>query len=71
MVLYVTTLIPLAKELRVAEPGILSLFYADDMAFDGLERKSSQLLKMLMKRGADLGYFPEPAKSLFISDIPG
>ena len=24
-----------------------------------------------MKRGPDWGYFPEPAKSLFISDIPG
>ena len=25
---------------------------------------------MLMKRGQDLGYFPEPAKSLFILDTP-
>ena len=24
-----------------------------------------------MKRGPDQGYIPEPAKSLFISDIPG
>ena len=24
-----------------------------------------------MERGADRGYFPEPAKSLFISDTPG
>ena len=24
-----------------------------------------------MKRGTDRGYFPEPAKSLFISDTPG
>ena len=24
-----------------------------------------------MKRGTDLGYFPEPAKSLFISDTLG
>ena len=24
-----------------------------------------------MKRGPDRGYFPEPAKSLFISDTPG
>ena len=24
-----------------------------------------------MKRGPDQGYFPEPAKSLFILDIPG
>ena len=26
---------------------------------------------MLMKRGPDQGYFPDPAKSLFISDTPG
>ena len=25
---------------------------------------------MLMKRGLDRGYFPEPAKYLFISDTP-
>ena len=32
---------------------------------------SAQLLKLLMKRGSDRGYFPDPAKSLFILDIPG
>ena len=26
---------------------------------------------MLKKRGPDQGYFPDPAKSLFISDTPG
>ena len=26
---------------------------------------------MLMKRGPDQGYFPDPAKYLFISDTPG
>ena len=34
-------------------------------------RRSAQLLKLLMKRGPDQGYFPEPAKSLFILDNPG
>ena len=28
-------------------------------------------LKLLMKRGTDRGYFPDPAKSLFILDTPG
>ena len=43
----------------------------DDGAFDGSARRSAQLLKLLMKRGPDRGYFPEPAKSLFILDTSG
>ena len=61
MVLYGITLVPLAKEFRTADPGLLSPFYADDAAFDGSARRSTQLLKMLMKRGTDQGYFPKPA----------
>ena len=45
------TLVPLAEELRAADPGILSPFYADDAAFDGLAQQSAQLLKLLMNRG--------------------
>ena len=71
MVLYRITLVPLAEELRVADTGILSKFYADDAAFNGLERHSSHLLKLLMKRGPERGYFPEPAKSLFVLDTLG
>ena len=71
MVLYGITLVPLAEELRLANPGILSPFYAYDAAFGGLARRSAHILKLLMKRGPDRGYFPEPSKSLFISDTPG
>ena len=71
MVLYGITLIPLAEELIVADPGILSSFYLDDAAFDGSARRSAQILRLFMERGADRGYFPEPAKSLFISNTPG
>ena len=71
MVLYGITLSPLAEELRAADPGILSPFYADDAEFDGLERRSAHLLKLLMKKGPDQGYFPKLSKSLFISDTPG
>ena len=53
------------------DPGLLSPFYADDAAFDGLARRRTQLLKLLMKRGPDRGYFTDLAKSLFISDTPG
>ena len=71
MVLYGITLAPLTEELRAADPGLLSPFYADDAAFDGSAQRSAQLLKLLVKRRPDRGYFPEPAKSLFISDTPG
>ena len=71
MVLYGITLIPLAKELRAADPGLLSTFYADDADFDGSARRSAQLLKLFMKRGPDPGYLPDPDKYLFISDTPG
>ena len=70
MVLYRITLVPLAEKLRAVDPGLLSPFYADDSVFDGSEQQIAQLLKLLMKRGPDRGYFPEPAKSLFILDIP-
>ena len=46
-------------------------FYADDAAFAGSARRSAQLLKTLMKKGPDRGYFTEPAKPLFISDTLG
>ena len=71
MVFYGITLAPLTEELRAADPGLLSPFYADDAVFDGSARHSSQLIKLLMKRGPDRGYFLEPAKSLFILDTPG
>ena len=70
MVLYRITLVPLAEELRTADPGLLSPFYADNAAFDGLSRRSAQLLKLLMRRGPDRGYFPDLDKSLFILDTP-
>ena len=35
MVLYGITLVSLVEELRAEDLGILSPFYADDVAFDG------------------------------------
>ena len=67
MVLYRIAFISLAEEFRAADPGLLSPFYMDDAAVDGSARQSAQLLKLLMRRTPDRGYFPEPAKSLFIS----
>ena len=51
--------------------GLLSHFYAYDAAFNGLARRSAQLLKLLMKRGTDSRYSPDPAKYLFVFDNPG
>ena len=67
MLLYGITLVPLAEELRATDPGLLSPFDAYDAAFDSLARQSAQLLKILMERGPYQGYFPETAKSFFIS----
>ena len=40
----------------------------DDAAFNGLAQRSAQLIKLLMKKGADQGYYPDLDKSLFISN---
>ena len=39
MVLYGITFAPFAEELRAADPGLISPFYAYDVAFDGLARR--------------------------------
>ena len=68
--LYMITLFPLVWELQAADPGLLTPFYSDDAEFDGLVRTSVQLLKLLMERGPDREYFPEPDRLIFIEDSP-
>ena len=65
MLLYGISLIPLDEDLSAADSGLLSPFYAYDTEFDGSSQQSAQILRMLMDRGPDRGYFPETAKSLF------
>ena len=60
----------MSEYLRDADPTLLSLFYADDAAFDRSARRSAAQLRLLMDRGADHGYFPKPEKYLFIADNP-
>ena len=43
IVLYRINLVPLVEDLRAPDPGLVSLFYMDDAAFDGLTRQSAQL----------------------------
>ena len=71
MVLYRITLVLLAEELGAADPGLLFPFYTDDVVFGGSAQHSAQLLKLSIKKGPEQGYFPDPAKSLFILDTPG
>ena len=70
MVLYRITLVSLAEELLEDDPGLLTTFYTDYAAFDRLARKTAQLLNLLVDRGANMGYFPETANSLFIVYTP-
>ena len=53
MVFYGINLAPLEGQLRAVDSEMLSPFYAYDAVFDGSQRKSAQLLKMLMNRGPD------------------
>ena len=70
MVLYGITPVPMEEEIQSAEMGIIPPFYADNAAFNGSLHRSAQLLKLLMERGPDRGYFPKPAKSIFMADLP-
>ena len=68
LVFYGITLGPLAEELWAAYLWSISPFYMDDAVFDGSARRSLNILKLLMERSPDWGYFLKPANSLFISD---
>ena len=68
MVLYGISLVPLVEELRDADPTLLSPFYTDDASFDRSERQSEVQLRLLMDRGLDRCYYPNPVKSFFIAD---
>ena len=70
MILYRITLTPLVEELWKGDPGILNNFYVDDAAFNGLTRRSAQLLKLILERVPDQEYLPNPAELLFMEDFP-
>ena len=70
VVLYGISLIHLVEDLWAAYPGLLTPFYADDVVFYGLARQSFQIMKLLFDRITYQGYFPEPAKLLYIVRYP-
>ena len=65
MVLYGITLVPLAQDLRAADVFFLYLFYSDDVEFNGLARRSVQLLKIIMERGLDWEFTSQAGQVAF------
>ena len=63
--LYGITFVSLAKDIREADPGLLTPLYLDDAEFYGYERRSAQILKLLIERRVHWGYFPNLTRSLF------
>ena len=56
------------EELRDVDPTLLSPFYTDDTEIYGSARRSVAQLCLLMDQGPDWEYFPDPSKSLFITN---
>ena len=70
IILYRVNLVPLEDYLRSVDPGLITPFYTYYVLFEGWARRISQILKLFLDRGPDLGYLPEPSNSMFISDSP-
>ena len=66
--LYGITLVPLAEELRDADPTLLSPFYVNNVAFYGLVRWCAAQVLLLMEQGPDKDYFPELSKNIFMAE---
>ena len=49
--------------------GFITPLYADDAEFDGSVWRIPQLFKLIMERGPNRGYFPDPAKPLLVADF--
>ena len=71
MIMYGISIFHLAEEIHAADPGIIDPLYVDNVTFGGSAQRSSHLLKMLIRRGPDQGYFTKQDKSMFIMDTPG
>ena len=69
-VLCIMAFVTLAEELWASDLGLLTPFYAYDMAFNRMLRRSTHLLNLLLDRGSDWGDLPDPSESLFLSNSP-
>ena len=63
MILYIISLIPLANAMRVANPGVLQPWYAENASMRGTSRRNAKLLHASVVKIPYRGYFPEPVKS--------
>ena len=66
MVLYGLALTPLSEQLRLAVPTVAQPWYADDAAMEGPVRGIATAMRLLQQQGPARGYYPEPAKSIFV-----
>eukprot|EP00534_Pseudo-nitzschia_fraudulenta_P001034 CAMPEP_0201119006 /NCGR_PEP_ID=MMETSP0850-20130426/3183_1 /ASSEMBLY_ACC=CAM_ASM_000622 /TAXON_ID=183588 /ORGANISM="Pseudo-nitzschia fraudulenta, Strain WWA7" /LENGTH=295 /DNA_ID=CAMNT_0047384539 /DNA_START=18 /DNA_END=901 /DNA_ORIENTATION=+ len=66
MVLYGLSLVPLAETLRRSHPDVIQPWYADDAAMHGTVSQIASTMRQLLALGPARGYFPEPAKSIFL-----
>ena len=66
MALYGLALVPLAIFLRQAVPSVIQPWYADDAAMAGPVSGIKTAMRILLEMGPKRGYFPKPAKSIFV-----
>ena len=68
MAFYAVGLLPLIREVKGVEglKSVLQMWYADDVSAGGCINKLIELFRLLITRGPDFGYFPEPSKSIVV-----
>jgi hypothetical protein len=66
MVLYGLALTPLSEQLRQAVPSVVQPWYADDATMEGPVSGIARAMRLLQEQGPARGYYPEPAKSIFV-----
>ena len=68
MAFYAVGVLPLIREVKHADAlaGVLQMWYADDSSAGGRIPGLVEWLRLLIKRGPDFGYFPEPDKSVLV-----
>jgi hypothetical protein len=66
MVLYGLALVPLTKKLWQEHPEAVQAWYADNGLLKGRTSQVAGVMTPLQRLGPERGYFPEPAKSIYM-----